>query len=125
MTDTITPPEGLSETVLEWWESLTRDFELEPRHLRVATVAAQQWDRMQEAGAALAEHGLVYEDRFGAPHARPEAKIEKGASFLCPPNCSRPGARASPKQRPFYGKPRRCGNTGQVAVNRKRERYEC
>jgi hypothetical protein len=55
------------------------DFDLDPHHLRLLRLACEAWDRGQEAREALAEHGSIYEDRFGQPRARPEVAIERDA----------------------------------------------
>lgn len=70
-------PEYLSEDAAAWWRQVNREFELEPHHLRLLTLAAEAWDRCQEARAILAASGLTYEDRFGAPRARPEIAVER------------------------------------------------
>jgi len=54
-------------------------YELEPHHLRLLQLAGEAWDRACEAREALAEHGLVFSDRFGQPHARPEVAVERDA----------------------------------------------
>jgi phage terminase small subunit len=53
------------------------EYELEPHHVRLLTLAAESWDRCQQAREAIAEHGLTHDDRFGQPHARPEVGIER------------------------------------------------
>jgi len=53
------------------------DFELEPHHVRLLTLAAESWDRCTQAREALAEHGLTYTDRFDQPRARPEVAVER------------------------------------------------
>jgi phage terminase small subunit len=54
-------------------------YELESHHLKLLRLAAESWDRAQAAREALAEHGTVYTDRFGAPRPRPEVRIEQAA----------------------------------------------
>lgn len=70
-------PKHLKPTTRRWWESVAADFDLEPHHLRLLTLAAEAWDRTQEAREALAEHGTVFLDRFDQPKARPEVAIER------------------------------------------------
>jgi phage terminase small subunit len=53
------------------------EYALEPHHVRLLTLAAEAWDRGAMAREALKEHGLTFNDRFGAPHARPEVAIER------------------------------------------------
>jgi phage terminase small subunit len=56
---------------------VTSTFELEEHHLRLLTLAAEAWDRGQQAREAIVEKGLTFDDRFGVPHARPEVAIER------------------------------------------------
>jgi P27 family predicted phage terminase small subunit len=73
------PPAHLTTETLEWWQSVVETFELEEHHLRLLTLAGEAWDRCQQAREALQVHGLVYTDRFGQPHSRPEIAIERDA----------------------------------------------
>ncbi|MHB1037513.1 MAG: P27 family phage terminase small subunit [Pirellulales bacterium] len=61
----------------EWVESICRDYDLEPHHQRLLRLCAETWDRSQQAREALAANGLTFDDRFGAPHPRPEVAIER------------------------------------------------
>lgn len=70
-------PQHLRPPTRRWWSSVTTDFELEDHHVRLLTLAAEAWDRCQQAREALDAEGLTYEDRFGAPRARPEIAIER------------------------------------------------
>jgi hypothetical protein len=56
------------------------DYALSDTNRRVLTAAAEAWDRMAQARQALEEAGsLTYDDRFGAPRARPEVAMERDA----------------------------------------------
>ena len=72
-----TAPQHLHETTRKWWLSVVAEYELEPHHVRLLTLAAESWDRCQQARAAIEERGLTYDDRFGAPRSRPEVAIER------------------------------------------------
>src|SRR5262245_64650163 len=72
-----TAPAHLRPATREWFDSVVADYELENHHLRLLTLAAEAWDRCEEAREAIAEHGTVFTDRFGAPRARPEIAIER------------------------------------------------
>src|SRR5688572_20882539 len=52
-------------------------FALEEHHVRLLTLCGEAWDSHEQAREALAEHGSIYTDRFGAPRARPEVAIER------------------------------------------------
>lgn len=69
-------PKHLQPATRRWFKGVCADFELEPHHLRLLTLAAEAWDRGQQAREALV-NGLTFEDRFGQPHARPEVAIER------------------------------------------------
>ncbi len=70
------PPYLMPATQL-WFKSVVEDFELDPHHVRLLTLAAEAWDRTQQAREALETNGLTFDDRFGCPHARPEVAIER------------------------------------------------
>lgn len=72
-------PDGLAPATKRWWLSVTRDWQLEEHHIRLLTMAAQAWDRAQAAQTVIAEHGMTYEDRFGAPRLRPEVNVRRDA----------------------------------------------
>ena len=72
-------PQHLEEPTRKWWRSVMVEYGLEEHHVRLLTLAAEAWDRAQEARVALAQHGTTYTDRFGQPRARPEVNIERDA----------------------------------------------
>lgn len=72
-------PKHLKTATKRWFEAVVTEFELQEHHLRILSLAAESWDRCQQARAAIEKHGLTYSDRFGAPHARPEVQIERDA----------------------------------------------
>src|SRR5258706_257726 len=61
----------------KWFRQVLADFELEDHHMRLLQLAGESWDRGQAARAVLDEKGLTFDDRFGAPRARPEVAIER------------------------------------------------
>ena len=71
------PPKHLRPATKRWWSAVVEEFALELHHIRLLTRASESWDRGEEAREAIAEHGLVYTDRFGAPRARPEVAVER------------------------------------------------
>lgn len=73
----ISAPAHLRPDTAAWWESVASDYPLEAHLLRILTLAAEAWDRGQEAREAIAKHGSVYVDRFDQPRARPEVAIER------------------------------------------------
>jgi phage terminase small subunit len=74
---TVQAPEHLASVTRKWWSATLRDYALQDRHVRLLTLAAEAWDRGQQAREAVDEHGLTYVDRFGAPRMRPEVVVER------------------------------------------------
>jgi phage terminase small subunit len=72
-------PRHLRRATREWYTNVCATYELEQHHLRLLQLAGEAWDRAEQAREALAEHGLVFDDRFGQPHARPEIAVERDA----------------------------------------------
>jgi phage terminase small subunit len=70
-------PGHLREGTRRWWRSVVTDWQLEEHHVKLLTLAAESWDRCQQAREALALHGLTFADRFGCPRSRPEVGIER------------------------------------------------
>ena len=70
-------PQHLQEPTRAWWRAVIADFDLDEHHVRLLTLAAEAWDRGQQAREALSEHGLVFSDRHGAVKARPELAVER------------------------------------------------
>lgn len=75
------PPRHLKPPTRRWWAAVESTFELEEHHRRLLTLAAEHWDRAAAARLAIAEHGLVYVDRFNSPRERPEVKIARDSSI--------------------------------------------
>ena len=71
-------PEGhLEPNTRAWVEYVCEHWALDEHHERLLQLAAEAWDRAQEAREALDTHGLTYTDRFGAPRLRPEVAVER------------------------------------------------
>ena len=70
-------PSHLSPATKKWWLGIASD--LEPYQLRVLTVAAEAWDRKEQARVELAANGLTFVDDRGGVRPRPEVQIEKDA----------------------------------------------
>ena len=58
-----TPPSHLSPGAAEWFSAVISTFDLDPHDVRLLTLAGEAWDRAAMARAAVAEHGLVFDDR--------------------------------------------------------------
>lgn len=68
-------PSHLSKESAEFYRKTVADYELDDHHLLLLTKAMEAQDLAEKCRKILDEEGLTYTDRFGAPRARPEAKI--------------------------------------------------
>jgi phage terminase small subunit len=73
------PPAYLKPATRDWFDQVVAEFELDQHHVRLLTLAAEAWETGQEARAAIAKHGTIYVDRFGAPRKRPEVSVQAEA----------------------------------------------
>jgi len=100
---TLRAPGHLQAATKRWWRSVAVDYILEDHHRKLLTLAAESWDRCQQAREAVGVHGLTFTDRFGCPHSRPEIAVERDSRLaFCrilreldldvapPPDSSRP-----------------------------------
>lgn len=70
-------PSHLSKSAREWFDSVMNRFVLEPHHGRLLTLAAEAWDRCQQARAIIAKDGPCILDRFKIPRAHPMCAVER------------------------------------------------
>jgi hypothetical protein len=56
---------------------VVRDYQLEQHHVRLLTLAAEAWDRAEEARETIGAKGAYYEDRFGKPKTHPAIAVER------------------------------------------------
>jgi phage terminase small subunit len=73
------PKAPSSENAREWWRSCLEAYVLEDHHLRLLQLAAESWDRCQEARIILARDGVVFTDDRGNVRAHPAVSIERDA----------------------------------------------
>jgi phage terminase small subunit len=60
---------SLAPATQAWFNGVLEDYDLEEHDRRLLTLAAQAWDRIQEARAELQKDGLTIEGRQGIkPH---------------------------------------------------------
>lgn len=71
------PPRHLRKETRNWWASVAADYELELHHLRLLTLAAEAWDRAQQAREIVAKEGAYFRDRFDCPRAHPGIAVER------------------------------------------------
>ena len=73
----VSAPDHLRPATAAWFEGVLMEYELEQHHVRLLTLAAESWDRCQQAREAIDEKGLTEQDRFGQSRVRPEVSIER------------------------------------------------
>lgn len=72
----ITAPTHLKAATKRWYKQVLEDYELEPHHMKILTLAATAWDRAQDARETIEQEGAVVADRFGQPKKHPAVDIE-------------------------------------------------
>ena len=70
-------PKHLEAETAKWYLHVLSEYDLEPHHRRLLTLACEAWDSCVQARTVLSKEGLTYLDRFKAPRARPEVAIER------------------------------------------------
>lgn len=71
-------PKHLRKATAAWWRDVLGDYEgLQPHHIRLLTLAAEAFDRTQQARETLKKEGTYYTDRFGQPKAHPAVAVER------------------------------------------------
>jgi phage terminase small subunit len=72
-----TAPKHLALPTRRWWLSVVTDWELEPHHVRLLTLAAESWDRGVQARELIRSQGLTFTTRLGELRAHPAVAIER------------------------------------------------
>src|SRR5438270_2582360 len=75
----LAPPSHLQPATAEWWSEIAAAYELESHQYRLLTLAAEAWDRAQEARERISVDGAYLEDRFGQLRAHPAVAVERDA----------------------------------------------
>jgi len=73
----IKAPEHLTKASRAWWSGIAAEYELEDHHLRLLTLAAEAWDRGQQARETLEESGAYYLNKAKEPRAHPAVAVER------------------------------------------------
>lgn len=72
------PPETLSPEAKGWWNRLVFEYQLDDAPARFLLESAlRAFDRMNEAAAAVDEHGIVVVDKFGQLKTNPATTVER------------------------------------------------
>jgi P27 family predicted phage terminase small subunit len=80
---TVTPkaPRHLRADTRRWWETVIGTWRLEEHHVKLLTLAATSWDRVEQARALIAKEGLTVPTKDGGCRAHPAVKIEAEAKI--------------------------------------------
>lgn len=71
-------PTHLKAPTLKWWRGVIRDYQLEPHHVRLLTLAGEAFDRAQQARELIEHDGLVVPTGSdGGLKAHPAIAIER------------------------------------------------
>jgi len=70
-------PAYLRPETRQWWCKVVDNYELEPHHVRLLTLAASAWDRAEEARERIKKDGAYQADRFGQLRAHPAVAVER------------------------------------------------
>jgi P27 family predicted phage terminase small subunit len=69
-------PRHLSATTRKWWRSVVSRWDLEDHHVRLLTLAAEAWDRGEQARDLVAREGLTVPTRDGGAKLHPAVRVE-------------------------------------------------
>jgi P27 family predicted phage terminase small subunit len=74
--ESLTAPAYLAPATRAWWEATVGRWQLEDHHKKLLTLAAEAWDRGQQAREAIARDGLTTVTKDGGTRAHPAVRIE-------------------------------------------------
>jgi phage terminase small subunit len=72
------PPGYLRPETRAWFSGVIADYDMQPHHIKLLTLAAEAWDRGQQARELLLAEGVIVTSRQG-PKAHPGIAIERDA----------------------------------------------
>jgi len=75
-------PKHLKGEPLEFYKSVVADFEIEPHHQKLLTMACDCLQRVIDARADIAKSGATFKDRYGQLKQSPSCKIEVDNKIL-------------------------------------------
>lgn len=70
-------PAHLKPETGKWWVQVQKTFELEEHHVRLLTLAAEAWDRTQQARQEIDASGITVSTPDGGIKAHPAVAIER------------------------------------------------
>ena len=75
----IKAPRHLKPATRRWFAEVANEWDLEPHHLRLLQLAAEAWDRGQQARQVIAREGLTTPTREGGAKLHPAVRVEDAA----------------------------------------------
>lgn len=73
----LSPPEHLSDAARAWWASVVADYDLEPHHIELLTLAAEARDRAEQARRLIEAEGLIVATTTGGTKTHPAVAVER------------------------------------------------
>src|SRR5262245_22176067 len=70
-------PKHLTPDSQSWWAAICEEYAMQSHHHRLLTLAAEAWDRAQQAREILDKDGITIEGREGGMRAHPCVAIER------------------------------------------------
>lgn len=78
-----TIPEHLATATKKWFREVLEQYDLEPHHVKLLTLAAEAWDRSVEAEKAIRKFGVLYKDPHSdKPKVNPAIKVKEQAEII-------------------------------------------
>ena len=76
-------PNHLETATKKWFREVLAEYDLEPHHVKLLTLAAEAWDRSAEAEKAIRKFGVLYKDPGSdKPKVNPCIKVKEQAEII-------------------------------------------
>jgi phage terminase small subunit len=75
-------PKHLALPTRRWWTSVVESWHLEEHHVRLLTLAAEAWDRAQQARVLVDAEGITVLDRYGVAKCHPAVAVERDSRVV-------------------------------------------
>jgi len=74
-------PKHLKPATKRWFEHVVNEYQLDSHHLRLLQLAAESWNRSQEARTLLAKEGITVKNRHDESVPHPAISIERDSAI--------------------------------------------
>jgi P27 family predicted phage terminase small subunit len=78
----LSAPKHLSKGSKDFYNKITKQYELEDHHLKILKLACESLDTIEKCRESISKTGLIYLDRYGKPKVNPAAKLEAENKIL-------------------------------------------